>query len=148
MLIELAFICVYGAFMHVQPARPRWTASPSWGRKQVVLHQIGDAVAPGFIRVAANVDAVDERQFPGRHVGHVDVDVEDEVRDLLDHDPCGGIGAERVAVAELAAAAGAKGNGSDDEQRGKSPCGEREATTREQSTASVGRNSSRLLGFA
>src|SRR5271156_1808482 len=107
MLIELAFMCVYGAFMYVRPARPRWTSSSSWGRKQVVLHQISDAVAPGFIGVAANVDAVDKRQFPGRDVGHVDVDVEDEVRDLLDHDPCGGIGAERFAVAELAAAAGA-----------------------------------------
>jgi len=30
--------------------------------------------------------------FPVRDVGHVDVDVDDEIRDLLDHDPRDGIG--------------------------------------------------------
>jgi hypothetical protein len=72
--------------------------APSWGRQEVVLHQIGDAPGPGFIGVAPNVDAVDKRQFSGRDVGHVDVDVEDEIRDLLDHDPRSIIGPELLAV--------------------------------------------------
>src|ERR1700722_7935669 len=83
------------------------TLESSWSRQEVVLHQIGDAPGPRFVGVATNVDAVDERQFSSPDVGHVDVDVEDEVRDFLDNDPRDGIGAELFAVDELATAAGA-----------------------------------------
>src|SRR5262249_48237008 len=79
---------------------------PSRSHQQVVLHQIGEAVGPGLVRVAANVHAVDERHFPGRDVRHVDIDVENEVRHFLDHDPGCDIGAELFAVSEFAAAAG------------------------------------------
>ena len=50
---------------------------------------------------------MDERQFSGRDVGHIDVEVQNQIRDLLDHDPCGVVGAELLAVFELAAAASA-----------------------------------------
>ena len=69
--------------------------------QQVVLHQIGEAARPGFVRVAANVDAVDELQFPGRYVGHVNVQVENEVGDLLNDDPCNVVSAKLLAVVEL-----------------------------------------------
>src|ERR1700677_5248323 len=92
--------------VQVVATRPGSTSAPSWTRQQIVLHQIGDAPAPRFVGVAANVDAMDERHSSGRDIGHVDVDVEDEIRHFLDHNPRDGIGAELFAVTELAAAAG------------------------------------------
>ena len=91
-------------------SRPRASvldAGSSWAREEVVLQQVGHAPGPGFVGIAANVDAMDERHFFGPDVGHVHVDVEDEIRDFLDHDPGDVISAELFAVGELAATAGA-----------------------------------------
>src|ERR1700677_380041 len=114
MRISLAFMLIYGRLgepacpqVEVAATRPCSTSAPSWTRQEVVLHQIGDAAGPRFVSVAANVDATDERHLLGRDVGHVHVDVEDEIRHFLHHDPCGVVGAELFAVANLAAAAGA-----------------------------------------
>lgn len=41
----------------------------------------------------------------GRDVGHIDVEVQNQIRYLLDHDPCGVVGADLLAVFEHAAAA-------------------------------------------
>jgi hypothetical protein len=41
----------------------------------------------------------------GRDVGHIDVDIENKIRDLLNDDPCGEIAADLLAIVELAAAA-------------------------------------------
>ena len=52
-------------------------------RQKVVLHEIGDAPSPRFVRVAADVDAMDECQFSGRDVGHIDVEVQKAKRLLI-----------------------------------------------------------------
>jgi hypothetical protein len=73
--------------------------------KHIVLYHIGHASRPGFICIATNVDTVNERHFLGHDIGHIDVDVENQIRDLLNDNPCDEIAAELLALADLAATA-------------------------------------------
>ena len=52
-----------------------------------MAQHVVQAVPPGFVGVAANIDALDERRLPGVHVRHVEVDVEDEIAHLLHGSP-------------------------------------------------------------
>lgn len=51
------------------------------------MNEIIEASHPGFIRVVPKVDAVNERHLLRRDVSHVDVDVENEIRDFLHANP-------------------------------------------------------------
>ena len=48
---------------------------------------------------------MNERHFLGHDIGHIDVDVENQIRDLLNDNPSDEIPAELLAIADLAAAA-------------------------------------------
>ena len=48
---------------------------------------------------------MNERHFLGHDIGHIDVDVENQIRDLLNDDPSDEISAELLAIADLAATA-------------------------------------------
>ena len=61
---------------------------------------------PGFIGVAAHVHARCRDQPAGLHVAQIDIDVEDEVRNLLHHAGDFEIGAELLRQFHIAAAAG------------------------------------------
>lgn len=71
----------------------------------MVLHHIAHTPRPGFDCVATNIDTVNERHFLGRNVGNIDVDIENQIRDLLNDNPCGEIAAELLAIVDFAAAA-------------------------------------------
>ena len=71
------------------------------------MNEIIEASHPGFIRVVSKVDAVNERHFLRRDVSHVDVDVENEIRDLLHANPSNVPDIEIAPVIIFTAAAGA-----------------------------------------
>src|SRR5271165_2689937 len=48
---------------------------------------------------------MDECKLLGSDVSHIDVDIENKIRDLLNDNPCDKIAAELLAIVELAAAA-------------------------------------------
>src|ERR1051326_7091116 len=70
-----------------------------------MAQHVVEAAAPGFVGVAADVDAFDKRELPGLRVLEVEVDVENEVADLLDRAPGGPVRARFSRVAPLAAVA-------------------------------------------
>ena len=63
------------------------------------------APSPGFVGVAANVDAPGELHLTGFGIFDVDIDVQDEVAHLLHGAPRGPIGADPLRELALAAVA-------------------------------------------
>src|SRR5260370_24553518 len=73
--------------------------------QQLVADEVGEAVAPGFVGVAADIDAFDELHLPGLRILAIEGDVEDEVADLLPRAPCRPVGADALRVVAPAAVA-------------------------------------------
>src|SRR5690606_12317221 len=73
--------------------------------QQIVLHKVFDAAHPRLIGIPAKIDALDKGGAPLGHVGHIDVEVEYEVRNLLNTDPSNEIHVEVAAIHILAPAA-------------------------------------------
>src|SRR5258708_28171850 len=73
--------------------------------QQLVADEVVEAVAPGFVGVAADIDAFDELHLPGLRILDIEVDVEDEVADLLHRAPCRPVGVDALGVVALAAVA-------------------------------------------
>src|SRR5260370_32778252 len=73
--------------------------------QQLVADEVVEAVAQGFVGVAADIDAFDELHLPGLRILDIEVDVEDEVADLLHRAPCRPVGVDALGVVALAAVA-------------------------------------------
>src|SRR5262245_30972866 len=83
----------------------RRRAAPALLLQEAVLEQIADAVAPGLVRVATDVDAAGEHRRAGRDIADPHIDVEDQVTDLLHPADQGKLGAQPLGDADLAAVA-------------------------------------------
>jgi len=71
-----------------------------------------EAVPPGFVGIAANIDAFDKLHLSGPRILHVKVDIEDEVAHLLHGSPRRPIRpgpGRKVTLAAIAAAYGRTG---------------------------------------
>src|SRR5258708_15603963 len=77
-------------------------------RVQAIAQQIIESPSPGFVGVAADVDAPGELHLTGFGILHVDIDVQDEVAHLLHGAPRGPIGAGPLRELSLAAVAVAR----------------------------------------
>ena len=73
--------------------------------QQIIAQQIIESPSPGFVGVAADVDAPGELHLTGFGILHVDIDVQDEVAHLLHGAPRGPIGAGPLRALALAAVA-------------------------------------------
>ena len=73
-----------------------------------MVEQIEDTAPPGFVGVAANVDAAHADEPAARHGTDLEIDVEDQVADLLHPADGDVVGAERTAEPQLAAIAAAQ----------------------------------------
>jgi hypothetical protein len=73
--------------------------------QQIIAQQIIEPSLPGFVGVAADVDAPGELHLTGFGILHVDIDVQDQVADLLHGAPRGPVRADPLRELALAAVA-------------------------------------------
>ena len=70
--------------------------------QQIIAQQIIEPPSPGFVGVAANVDAPGELHLTGFGILHVDIDVQDSVANLLHGTPRGPTQC-RISVSQMLA---------------------------------------------
>ncbi len=75
------------------------------GREQPISQQIARSAGPGFVGIAAKVGAHRRDEPSGMGVPNVDIHIQNEVRNLLNHTRDREIGAELLCVAHVATAA-------------------------------------------
>src|SRR6202171_2991916 len=76
------------------------------GREQPVSQQIARRAEPGFVGIAAKVDAHRRDELSGLGGPNINIHVQNKVRNLLNHARDGKIGTELLCVLRVAAAAG------------------------------------------
>lgn len=69
--------------------------------EQVVVEKIRHAARPGFVGIAANVHAFNERHLIVCDVSHIDVDIQDKIGNFLHRHPCHLIGPQLFAELRL-----------------------------------------------
>ena len=98
----------------IDDAAPATDLTTSGLLEQVVTQHVIEPVPPGFVGIAANIDAFDELQFAACRIFHVEIDVQYQIADLLHGAPRGPVCADAFGVVALAAIASADlGTGGD-----------------------------------
>jgi hypothetical protein len=76
------------------------------GREQPVSQQIARCAGPGFVGIAAKVSAHGRNELSSMCIPHVNIHIENEGRDLLNHTGDGEISTKLLCVLHVAAATG------------------------------------------